>query len=64
MHVPKENRSKLDNKVKKCIFNGYKDNINGFKFWNPITKKIVFSWDVVIKEIKLPPKYEVQPKEE
>jgi len=27
MHVPKEKRSKLDNKVEKCIFVSYKDGI-------------------------------------
>jgi hypothetical protein len=43
VHVPKENRSKLDNKDEKCIFIGYKDGIKGYKLWNPITKKIVYS---------------------
>jgi hypothetical protein len=35
VHVPKENRSKLDNKVEKCIFIGYKDGMKGYKLWNP-----------------------------
>jgi hypothetical protein len=35
VHVPKENRSKLDNKVEKCIFIGYKDGVKGYKLWNP-----------------------------
>jgi hypothetical protein len=43
VHVPKENRSKLDNKFEKCIFMGYKDGVKGYKLWNPKTKNIVYS---------------------
>jgi hypothetical protein len=35
VHVPKENESKLDKKVEKCIFIGYKDGLKGYKLWNP-----------------------------
>ena len=31
MHVPKEKRSKLDKKVVKCIFIGYKEGMKGYK---------------------------------
>ena len=31
VHVPKEKRSKLDNKYEKCIFIGYKDGMKGYK---------------------------------
>jgi hypothetical protein len=41
VHVPKENMSKLDKKVEKCIFIGYKDALKGYKIWNPETKKVV-----------------------
>ena len=43
MHVPKEKRRKLDNKSEKCIFVGYKDGIKGYKLWNHVTRKIVYS---------------------
>jgi hypothetical protein len=52
MHVPKEKRSKLGNKYEKCIFVGYKDGIKGYKLWNPVTRKIVYSQDVVFREVK------------
>ena len=31
MHVPKDKRSKLDNKVEKCMFVSYKDGIKSYK---------------------------------
>ncbi|KAE8711146.1 putative ribonuclease H protein [Hibiscus syriacus] len=45
-----DERSKLDAKSKECIFLGYKKGVKGFKFWNPIAKKIVTSKDVVFDE--------------
>jgi hypothetical protein len=35
VHIPKENKSKLDKKVQNFIFIGYKDGLKGYKFWNP-----------------------------
>jgi hypothetical protein len=35
VHVPKENKSKLDKKAEKCIFIGYKDGLKGYKNWSP-----------------------------
>jgi hypothetical protein len=61
VHVPKENRSKLDKKDEKCIFIGYKDGVKGYKLWNPETKKIVYSRDVVFREVKDVSKQEFLP---
>jgi hypothetical protein len=61
VHVPKENRSNLDKKVEKCIFIGYKDGVKGYKLWNPETKKIVYSRDVVLREVKDVSKQEFLP---
>jgi hypothetical protein len=41
VHIPKENRIKLDKIVEKCIFFGYKDGLKGYKLWNPKNKKVV-----------------------
>jgi hypothetical protein len=36
VHVPKEKRSKLDNKATKCIFIGY-------KLWDPVSRKTMYN---------------------
>ena len=43
MHVLKEKTSKLDSKSKKCIFIRYKDGLKGYKLWNMVMRKIVYS---------------------
>ena len=63
MHVPKEKRSKIDNKYEKCIFVGYKDKIKGYKIWNPVTRKIVYNQDVVFREGKSTSRNEDESKE-
>ena len=61
VHVPKENRTKMDKKVKNCIFIGYKNGVKVQKLWNPETKKIVYSLDVVFREVKDVSKQEFLP---
>jgi hypothetical protein len=49
VHVPKENRSKLDKKVVKCIFIECKEGMKGYKLWDLSSRKIVYSRYVVFK---------------
>jgi hypothetical protein len=39
VHVSKEKRSKMDNKVIKCIFIGYKEGMKGYKLWDHALRK-------------------------
>ena len=63
VHVPKEKRIKLDNKFERCIFIGYKDGLKGYRLCNLETRKVVYSRDVVFREVKDAVKHEVLPKE-
>jgi hypothetical protein len=56
--------SKLDKKAEKCIFIGYKDGLKGYKLWNSETKKVVYSRDVVFREMKDVIKHKVLPSKE
>ena len=50
MHVPKDERSKLDVKTRQCIFVGYGQDEFGYRFFDPVEKKLVRSRDVVFFE--------------
>jgi hypothetical protein len=51
VHVPKENRSKLDKKVVKCIFVGYKEGMKEYKIWDPSSRIKTYSQYVVFREV-------------
>ena len=53
VHVPKDERSKMDVKTKQCIFIGYGQDEFGYRFYDPIDKKLIRSRDVVSLKIKL-----------
>ena len=53
VHIPKDERSKLDVKAKPCIFLGYGPEEFGYMLWDPLSKKIVISRDVVFLEDQL-----------
>jgi hypothetical protein len=50
VHIPSEERSKLDPKSRQCIFLGYGKGVKGYKFWDPTANKAVISRDVVFDE--------------
>eukprot|EP00253_Pinus_taeda_P003041 PITA_03041 len=58
--------SALDDKTPQEVWIGKKPSLShlkGYKLWNPITGKVVYSRDVVFREVKDVIKHEVQPKE-
>ena len=50
VHISSDERSKLDPKSKKYIFIGYVKGVKGYKFWDPVAKKIVINRDAVFDE--------------
>lgn len=48
--IPEEKRRKLDDKGEKCIFLGVSEQSKAYKLYNPITKKIIISRDVIFDE--------------
>ncbi|CAL1383495.1 unnamed protein product [Linum trigynum] len=50
VHVPKDERAKLDDKAKPCIFMGYGREEFGYRLWDPIARKFVRSRDVIFLE--------------
>jgi len=49
-HIPDQKRRKLDDKGEKSIFLGVSEQSKAYKLYNPITKKIVISRDVIFDE--------------
>jgi len=50
VHVPKDERSKLDAKTRQCIFIGYGQDEFGYKFFDPVERKSIRSRDVKFME--------------
>lgn len=53
MHVLHDERTKLDAKLKKCIFLGYAKGIKGYILWDLELKKKVISRNVVFNEANM-----------
>ena len=54
MHVQKDKCKALQPKSEHCIFLGYPLDYRGWKCYNPLTKEVVISRDVVFVELELP----------
>ena len=54
VHVQRDKRKGLQPKLEHCIFLGYPLEYRGWKCYNPSTKKVVISRDVVFVETELP----------
>lgn len=52
VHIPEAKRTKLDNKSCKCIFLGFSEESKAYRMYNPTSKKILVSRDVVFEESK------------
>jgi hypothetical protein len=50
VHIPDEKRKKLDSKSEKCILIGYSQEQKGYKCFNPMTREVRVSRDVVFDE--------------
>ncbi|KAG6538222.1 hypothetical protein ZIOFF_003334 [Zingiber officinale] len=50
VHVPKDERAKLDSKTKQCIYLGSPRDEFGYQLWDPVNKKIIKSRDVMFFE--------------
>jgi hypothetical protein len=50
VHIDKENRTKLEEKSKKCTFIGYGVNDFGYRLWDYENQKIIRSRDFIFNE--------------
>ena len=50
VHIPKDERSKLDVKAKPCIFLGYGHEEFRYRLWDPLSRKMVRSRDVFLED--------------
>ena len=50
VHIPKDERSKLDGKTKQCIFLDQSRDKSSYILWDSVAKKTVRSRDVILFE--------------
>ena len=47
VHIPRDERNKLDSKSRKCILLGYGTTTKGYRLYDPLKKKLFHSRDVI-----------------
>jgi hypothetical protein len=52
VHVPDVNRKKLDSRITKCVLLGVSEESKAYKLYDPASKRIIVSGDVVFEESK------------
>ena len=52
VHIPKEERKKLDSKSKGCIYLGYGATTKGYHLYDPLKKRVCLSRDVIFNKNK------------
>lgn len=57
-HIPKERRTKLEDKAERCMMIGYDSNAKAYRLVNLRTLKVVVSRDVIFDETTFPFKEE------
>ena len=57
VHIPKDNRTKLDSKTFNCFFLGYDTESKVYRLYDPNKKKIILSKDVTCDKNKVGYKY-------
>ena len=50
VYIPKDERSKLDDKANECIFLGYQHEEYGYKLWDLVARKLIRSRDMFLKD--------------
>ena len=49
-HIPKDERSKLDSKARKCVLLGYGETTKGYRLYDPSKDRVIHSRDVKFNE--------------
>lgn len=52
VHVPEARRTKLDSRSITCVLLGVSEESKGYRLFDPVTKKVVVSRDVIFEEEK------------
>ena len=52
VHIPIDERKKLDSTSRKCIILGYGTTTKGYRLYDPLKKKVLYSRDVIFNEQK------------